>query len=64
MGVSGEALQLHAVYKKPYFLLQVTQEYVSVLEVTWESVSGTAGHVCMSKRAMKSKVRMIKSLSP
>ena len=25
MGVKGEALQLHAVYKKPYLLLQVTQ---------------------------------------
>ena len=24
MGVNGEALQLHTVYKKPYFLLQVT----------------------------------------
>ena len=24
MGVNGEALQLHAVYKKAYFLLQVT----------------------------------------
>ena len=24
MGVNGEALQLHSVYKKPYFLLQVT----------------------------------------
>ena len=35
MGVNGEALQLHAVHKKPYFLLQVT----------WESVSGTASHV-------------------
>ena len=23
MGVNGEALQLHAVYKNPYFLLQV-----------------------------------------
>ena len=31
MGVNGEALQLHAVYKKPYFLLQVTRESVSVL---------------------------------
>ena len=31
MGVNGEALQLDAVYKKPYFLLQVK----------WESVSGT-----------------------
>ena len=34
MGVNGETLQLHAVYKKPYFLLQVT----------WESISGTASH--------------------
>ena len=34
MGVNGEALQLHAVYKKPYFLLQVTRESVSVLQVT------------------------------
>ena len=24
MGVKGEDLQLHAVYKKPYFLIQVT----------------------------------------
>ena len=44
MGVNGEALQLHTVYKKPYFLLQVTRESVSVLQVTWESVSGTASH--------------------
>jgi len=36
MGVNGKALQLHAVYKKLYFLLQVT----------WESVSGTASHAC------------------
>jgi len=82
MGVNGEALQLHAVHKKPYFLLQVTRESISVLQVTWESVSGTGSHVriCIrycksrenpyhvlqvtraaSKRAMKSKVRMIKS---
>ena len=54
MGVNGEALQLHAVYKKPYFLLQVAQE----------SVSGTASHVHTFERAMKLKVRMIKSLSP
>ena len=43
-----EALQLHAVYKKLYFLLQVTQESISVLQVTWEFVSvlvsGTASH--------------------
>ena len=45
MGVNGEALQLHAVYKKPYFVLQVTCESVSVLQVTRESVSGTTSHV-------------------
>ena len=39
MGVNGEALQLHTVYKKPYFLLQVTRESVSLLQVTRESVS-------------------------
>ena len=32
--VNGEALQLHTVYKKLYFLLQVTRESVSVLQVT------------------------------
>ena len=54
MEVNGEALQLHTVYKKSYFLLQVTRE----------SVSGTTSHVRASERAMKSKVRMIKSLTP
>jgi len=54
MGVNGEASQLHAVYKKLYFLLQVTRESVSVLQVMRTT----------SERAMKSKVRMIKSLSP
>jgi len=44
MGVNGEALQLHAVYKKSYLLLQVMRESVSVLHVTWETVSGTASH--------------------
>ena len=34
MGVNGEALQLHEVYKKPYFLLQVMRESISVLQVT------------------------------
>ena len=57
MGVNGEALQLHAVYKKPYFLLQVTRESISVLQVTQESVSGTTSHVRSSECAMKSKVR-------
>ena len=36
MVVNEEALQLHVVYKKLYFVLQVT----------WESVSGTTRHVC------------------
>ena len=30
MGVNGESLQLQAVYKKRYFLLQVTRESISV----------------------------------
>ena len=64
MEVNGEALQLHAVYKKLYFLLQVMRESVSVLQVTRESVSGTTSHVRASERAMKSKVRIIESLSP
>ena len=45
MGVNGEALQLHAVYQKPYFILQVTQEPISVLQVTRESVSRISSHV-------------------
>ena len=32
---AGKALQLHAVYKKPYFLVQVVRESVSVLQVTY-----------------------------
>ena len=36
--VIEEALQLHAVYQKPYFLyyMQVTQESIPVLQVTRE----------------------------
>ena len=56
MGVNGEALRLHAVYKKLYFLLQVTQESISG--------TGTTSHMRSSERAMKLKVRMTKSLSP
>ena len=44
---------------KAVFLLQVMRESVSVLQVMWQSVSGTISHVCLSERAMKSKVRMI-----
>ena len=64
MGVNGEALQPHKVYKKPYCLLQVTQESVSVLQVIQESVSGTTSHMRLFEHAMKSKVHVIKSLSP
>ena len=42
MGVNGKALCLCTVYKKPCFLLQVVQDFVSVLQVTWQSGSGTA----------------------
>ena len=46
MVVNGEGLQLHALDKKPYFLLQVMQE----------SVSGTTSRVHASECAMKSLV--------
>ena len=49
MRVNGETLQLHAVYKKPYFVLQVTWEFVLVLQVMCTT----------SKYATKSKVRMM-----
>ena len=55
MGVNGEALQLHAVYKKPYLLYYKSRENpYQALQVTRTA----------SERVMKSKVRMIKSLSP
>jgi len=44
MWVNGEPLHLRAVYKKPYFLLQVMWESISVLWVMQESISGTASH--------------------
>ena len=45
MRVNVEALQLHPVYIKcRTFLLQVMQEPVSVLQVTWKSVSGKWNH--------------------
>ena len=62
MGSMGKPCSwMHAVYKKPYFLLQVMRESASVLQVTWESISGTASHTCCIRTC---KVRMIKSLSP
>ena len=74
MRVNREALQLHVVYKKQYFMLQVTQE----------SISGTISHAriyikyyksyknlyqvlqvtcAASEYAMKLNIHMIKSLS-
>ena len=52
--VNGEALQLHAVYKKPYFYYNPREDLYQVLQVTCAA----------SEHAMKSKVHMIKSLSP
>ena len=57
IGVNGEALRLHSVY----VFLQVTQESISVLQVKLESVSDMQVTCAASERAMKSKVRMIKS---
>ena len=63
MGVNVEALQLHTVCKKPYFFYYKLHEYPyqyyklcesQVLQVT----------CTVSKHAVKSKVCMIKSLSP
>ena len=74
MGVNGEALQLHAVYKScifycksrenpyqyyksrenPYQYFKSRENLYQVLQVTRAA----------SERAMKSKVHMIKSLSP
>ena len=39
MGVNSEPLELCDIYKKPNFVLQVTQESVSVLQVTGKPVS-------------------------
>ena len=55
MGVNGEALQLHTVYKKQYFVTQVTQESVSVLQVMRESISGTTSHARIRIRYYKSR---------
>ena len=54
MGVNEEALQLHTVYKKPYFYYKSHENLYQVLQV-----------MCtVSERAMKLNVRMVKSLSP
>ena len=54
MGVNGKALQLHVVLSKAVFLITSHENSYQVLQVTRAA----------SEREMKSKVRMIKSLSP
>ena len=64
MGVNGEALQLHAVYKKPYFYCKSREnqyQYYKSRENPYQVLHVT--HAA-SEHAMKSKVRMIKPLSP
>ena len=64
MGVNGEALQLRAVYKKPYFYCKSREnpyQYYKSRDNPYQVLQVTCA---VSKRAMKSKVRMIKSLSP
>ena len=75
MGVNGEALQLHAVYKEPYFFTtsharihiryyksrENPYQYYKSHENLYQVLQVTcAGSEC----AMKLKVHMIKSLSP
>ena len=59
MGVNGEALQLHAVYKKPYFFYCKSREnpyqYYKSHENPYQVLQVT--HAA-SERPMKSKVRM------
>jgi len=47
MGVNGEALQLHSVYKKPYFLLQLSHARIRI---------STTSHVKTHIRYCKSRV--------
>ena len=44
--VNEEALKPYKVFEKLYFLLQVVQESVSVLQVKRETISGTTSHMC------------------
>ena len=63
-GVNGEALQLHAVHKKPSFYCKSREnpyQYYKSRENPYQVLQVTRA---VSERAMKSKVRMIKSLSP
>ena len=49
MGVNEQALQLHTVDKKLYFLLQVTWKSISALQLMQEFVSGaTSRALCLN----------------
>ena len=61
MAVNGQALHLHAVRIKPYLLLQVTWESVSVFQVTWKTVSVLRVTRAVSESAVRLKVLTIKS---
>ena len=64
MGVNGKALQLHAVCKKPYFYYKSCKnpyQYYKSHENLYQVLQVTRA---ASERAVKSKLHMIKSLSP
>ena len=75
MGVNGEALQLHAVYKKLYFFtpshvrIRISTASHTRIRIRYyksrENLYQVLQVMCAaSERAMKSEVRMIKLLSP
>ena len=63
MGVNEEALQLHAVYKKPCFFYYKSRknlyQYCKLRKNLYQVLQVTCA---ASDRAMKSKVHMIKTL--
>ena len=74
MGVNGEALQLHGVYKKPYFYCKSHEnpyqyyeshenpyQYCKSRENLYQVLQVTCA---ASERAMKLEVCMVKLLSP
>ena len=65
MGVNGEALQLHAVFKKPFFFTishtRIRIRYCKSRENLYQVPQVACA---ASERTVKSKVRMIKSLLP
>ena len=74
MEVNGEALQLHSVYKKPFFYNKSHEnpyQYYKSCENLYQYYKSRENpyqvlqvRCAASEHAMKSKIRMIKSLSP